>query len=254
MNTCFVIQPFDDEGPFDKRFDQVLVPAIKGTQLEPYRVDRDPRVSIPIDEIENAIRGSAICLADITEDNPNVWFELGYAIAARKDVVLICSALRQTKFPFDVQHRTIITYSVESPGDFETLRKKVTERIKAVLDKGESLAIVAASPLAEVEGLSQHELITLASLVENLARPDGAVYPSSIHQDVARNGFTQMASVLGIKGLTEKDVISETTIYDEAGENYLGYMVTENGWNWIRRNEDKFNLRRPAPASDDIPF
>ena len=79
MPICFVIQPFD-KGKFDKRFRDVFKPAIEAAELEPYRVDRDPGVSIPIEEIESSIANSAICLADITTDNPNVWFELGYAL------------------------------------------------------------------------------------------------------------------------------------------------------------------------------
>jgi hypothetical protein len=101
MGRCFVIQPFD-KGPFDRRYEDVLSPAIKNADLEPYRVDQDPSVSIPIDSIEIGIQGSNVCLADITLDNPNVWFEVGYAIAANKEVVF--SEDRKTPFPFDVQH------------------------------------------------------------------------------------------------------------------------------------------------------
>ena len=63
MSTCFVIQPFD-QGPFDKRFDDIFQPAISAAGLEAYRVDRDPRVSIPIEEIEPGIRNAEVCLAD----------------------------------------------------------------------------------------------------------------------------------------------------------------------------------------------
>ena len=85
MSTCFVIQPFD-KARFDKRFDDVFAPAIVAAGLEAYRVDRGPSVNVPIDNIETGIRGAIACLADITTDNPNVWFELGFAIAAQKDV------------------------------------------------------------------------------------------------------------------------------------------------------------------------
>ncbi len=71
MTKCFVIQPFD-KGPFDKRYDDVLTPAIERAGLQPYRVDRDPSVTIPIEGIETGIRESEACLADITTDNPNV--------------------------------------------------------------------------------------------------------------------------------------------------------------------------------------
>ena len=81
MPTCFVIQPFDDGGKFDKRFQDNLQPALKDAGLDAYRVDLDPSVDVPIDAIESRIRDAAICLADITTDNPNVWYELGYAFA-----------------------------------------------------------------------------------------------------------------------------------------------------------------------------
>jgi hypothetical protein len=41
MPRCFVIQPFDDGGPYDKRYKDVLLPAIKDADLEPYRIDED---------------------------------------------------------------------------------------------------------------------------------------------------------------------------------------------------------------------
>jgi len=77
------MQPFD-EAVFDKRYADVFEPAIQEAGLEPYRVDRDPGVSIPIQDIEDGIRTAELCFAEITTDNPNVWFELGYAIAVGK--------------------------------------------------------------------------------------------------------------------------------------------------------------------------
>jgi hypothetical protein len=60
MTRCFVIQPFD-RGPFDKRYDDILAPAIKKAGIKPYRVDRDPSVLIPIETIEEYIRDSEYC-------------------------------------------------------------------------------------------------------------------------------------------------------------------------------------------------
>lgn len=98
-NRCCIFQPFDN-GPFDKRYTDVLEPAIKAAKLEPYRVDRDPKATIPIDTLHIEIRSCSACLADITMDNPNVWYELGFAIAAGKPVIMICSEERAKRFPF----------------------------------------------------------------------------------------------------------------------------------------------------------
>src|SRR5258708_8751680 len=99
------------------------------------RVDRDPTVSIPIEDIEAGIRNAEVCLAEITTDNPNVWFELGFAIPSQRDVVLICSSERESRFPFDIQHRSIIRYNTESSSDFEALKDRITERLRAILSK-----------------------------------------------------------------------------------------------------------------------
>src|ERR1700690_3724852 len=104
MPKCFVIQPFDS-GKYDKRFDEVFKPAIEAADLEAYRADRDPEVEVPIEGIEEGIRSAAICVADITTDNPNVWYELGFAFATGRPVVMVCSTERTSnKFPFDIQH------------------------------------------------------------------------------------------------------------------------------------------------------
>jgi hypothetical protein len=107
MPTCFVIQPFDGD-KFDRRYKDVFSAAIRAAGLDPYRVDQDPSSSIPIEGIENGIRTSDVVFAEITLDNPNVWFELGYAISSRKEICIVCSDERTEKFPFDVQHRNII--------------------------------------------------------------------------------------------------------------------------------------------------
>ena len=153
MSTCFVMQPFDGAA-FDKRYDDVFAPAIVAAGLTPYRVDQDPKVSIPIQDIENGIREAGLCLADVTLDNPNVWFELGFAIASGKEVVLVCSNERTTRFPFDIQHRTIIKYQTSSTSDFEKLKVGITTRIKAYLEKTEALSNISEiSKLTKFEGL-----------------------------------------------------------------------------------------------------
>ncbi|WP_211225001.1 hypothetical protein [Spirosoma spitsbergense] len=118
MRTCFVAQPFDGD-KFDLRYSDVFEPAIKNAGLEPYRVDKDPSVEIPIEEIESRIKTAEIILVDITLDNPNVWYELGYAFACKKDVVMVCcSDERIGRFPFDIQHRSILPYKAGSRSNF----------------------------------------------------------------------------------------------------------------------------------------
>ena len=131
MPTCFVIQPFDEAN--DKRYEEVYKPALEDAAVTPYRVDRDPSVAVPIDSIEDNIREADIFLADITTHNPNVWYELGFASATGRPVVMICDSVAFAKLPFDVQHRHVVKYSTSSPADFKRLRTDVTSRIVARL-------------------------------------------------------------------------------------------------------------------------
>ena len=252
MPTCFVMQPFDG-ADFDRRYAEVFAPAIKDAELEPYRVDQDPKVSIPIQEIENGIRQAQICLAEITQDNPNVWFELGYAIACGKEVVLICSDARTTRFPFDVQHRTIIKYTTGSPSNFETLRSDITKKIKAYVKKAEALEnVLEVSQLtAPSGGFAEHEVVALAAVVQNLYHQNDHSAMHQIHRDMEANGYTRVAATFAIKVLLQKDLISSDTYTDQDGDGYYGYSLTEKGWSWVLANQDRFALRKeraPRPT------
>ncbi len=258
MPTCFVIQPFDG-GAFDKRFEDVFAPAVKDADLEPYRVDQDPAVSVPIAAIEQGIRDAAVCLADITMDNPNVWFELGYALACDKEFVMVCAKKeRVTKFPFDVQHRNIITYSTESPRDFQKLRENVTARLRATLKKGHDLEKLAASPLKESEGLLPHEMACLALVMENTLTPDAVVLPHDVERDMQRAGFTPLATSLGLRSLLKKRMVETLEIDDRGYDTVTGYRTSERGQEWLLEHQDKLDLRAEPPQTQsgnpDLPF
>lgn len=250
MSTCFVMQPFDGD-TFDRRFTEVFSPAIQAAGLEPYRVDRDPSVQIPINQIETGIRNADLCLADITLDNPNVWFELGFAIAVPKDVVLVCSKERTTKFPFDVQHRTIISYKTGSPTDFVTLAQTITEKVKAILTKNANIQHLSATVVKGVQGLDQHEMFLLATIAQNTA-PMDSVGMRLIFADMDRLGFTRLATTLGIQSLLESGHIENEKISGEnfGEDSYFVYRLTQIGWKWLNTNKRKFQLRE---LSDDVP-
>lgn len=265
MPTCFVIQPFD-KGKYDKRFEDVFRPAIEAAGLDAYRVDRDHSVEVPIDAIEAGIRRAAACLADITDDNPNVWYELGYASASTRPVVMVCSAER-TRFPFDIQHRSIITYTSESPRDFDKLRASITDRLKALLDKSETLRqLTETEQVAPVAGLSQPELFVLATLAGTTLPTGDTASLAYLRNQVERTGLTAVGFSLGVHRLRTKGLIEIHQMTDHDGDAYDAASLSDQGWAWMDRNEDKFLIRREKAKSspkakgnegefdDDIPF
>lgn len=249
MDTCFVIQPFDKD-KFDKRYTDIFEPAIKSAGLEPYRVDRDPSVRIPIEHIEDGIKKSAICFAELTSDNPNVWYELGYAFAMDKDVVMVTE--ERQKFPFDIQHRQIINYKTSSKSDFEVLETNITDKIKALLQKRVNVRRIIDTPVMESEGLKQHEVAMMLILLENQVTEEDSVTVFRLQRDMESAGFTRAASNLAFRQLRLKGFIEQLTQYgDHEDEEYVAFRITSKGEVWILNNEDKVAFRHKSNDQSD---
>jgi len=214
---------------------------------------------VPIDAIEEGIRNAAVCLADITTDNPNVWYELGFAFAAGRPVVMVCSNERTSgKYPFDIQHRTVINYKPESASDFESLKAALTERIQALLNKTEALRQIAESDqIAPTQGLTQTELMVLAILAGDTALPGAASTVYSLKEDSERSGLTAIGFSLAFRRLAAKKLIEVGEEWDEHRDQvYSTARVTDAGWSWVENNESLFVLKKPTPETidEDIPF
>jgi len=252
MPTCFVIQPFD-KGKFDKRYNDVYEPAILAAGFEPYRVDRDDGVTVPIESIEAGIRKAQVCLADITSDNPNVWYELGFAFAASRPVVMVCSEERAGgKFPFDIQHRSIVIYKPESVSDFNELSQALTKKIKAISEREEQLEQLAESELVTpVAGLSQPEFMLLAVLASGLFSPTSTSALWVTKRDAEKAGMTGMGFNLALRRLQAKEFVETSAEVDERdGESYTVLALTERAWDWIDTNDSEFVLHKPTGKPD----
>ena len=171
--------------------------------LNPYRVDKDPSVDIIIDEIERKIRESSLCLADISLDNPNVWYELGYALALEKNVVMICSNERKGKFPFDIQHRNIIQYDSDSTSDFEVLKNKITQKISVIKTNIDNNKRIADLPIKNVDGMKPYELSLLGFIVAEQTL-EKSVSVSRLKDLMENVGFNNFATSIGIHMLRDK--------------------------------------------------
>jgi len=256
MATCFVIQPFDS-GKFDKRFQDIYKPAIEAAGLEAYRVDYDPGVLVPIESIEKGIRLATICLADITADNPNVWYELGFAFAAQRPVVMVCSEERTgKKYPLDIQHRSIIPYLADSPSDFDKHRESLTAKIYAIIKKTAELdKISELDPILPIHGLSQAEILVLAVIAGDAYLPSHPALVRNVKQGVERAGINNMGFNLAIRCLLQKKLIREHEIWLEEGqENHAGLVLEEMGWEWIHENSEKFVLSRKNDKKSHLPY
>jgi hypothetical protein len=233
---CFVIQPFD-RGKFDKRYENPIKPAIEAASLTPYRVDRDPSAHIPIEKIEEQISQADVCLAEITTDNPNVWYELGFAIASGKPVCLICSIERTASYPFDVQHRNILRYAVDAPEDFTKAGQAITDRLKALVEQKKTSWIASLQPTVSIEGLSAHEIAAL-SICAGLNAGTG-IDVSNYERRMEQAGFSDIGAGVALHSLIRSDLLDKTEVSrsDDHGNEWVETVLTatREGINWLLR-------------------
>lgn len=98
--------------PFAKRFDEIYRLAIK-EPLERIghtcqRVDEIQFTGNIMDEVYKGIRAASLVVADMTGRNPNVFYEVGYAHALDKTVILVTQKVDD--IPFDLRSQRHIVY------------------------------------------------------------------------------------------------------------------------------------------------
>lgn len=254
-NKCFVMQPFDG-GNFDKRYNDVFKKAIQAAGFEPYRVDEDKTVSIPISDIEKNIRESSVCFAEISTDNPNVWYELGYAFAYNKSVIMVCSEERKDNFPFDIRHRLVIKYKTGSTSDFDKLAADITEKLSAIKKTERQYPNSSFKIEKQNTSLSDYESALIFVLSEHCFSPEDFLSISYLKQEMNKIGFTSMATSLAIRKLNSQGLIIVKTEFD-GHEGYSVCSLTNGGEEWIIDNSHKVKLKirnEKYKDEDDIPF
>ena len=136
LDTCFVMMPF---GPwFDRYYQEIYVPAIKEAGLEPIRADELFTTGSVVEQIWEQIEKGKLLLADLSGKNPNVFYELGLAHAARKPVVF--TAAQVDDVPFDLRHLRVIIYDIREPEWAARLKKNITDYLRnATKEPGKSI-------------------------------------------------------------------------------------------------------------------
>lgn len=220
---CFVLQPFDND-KYDKRYKEIIEPTIKECGLISYRVDEDCASVIPIESIHTKIKESSVCIAEITTDNPNVWYELGYALALEKNVIMLCSEERATQFPFDIRHRNILLYKTQSLGDFAELKNNLKNRINAYLSLD--------SDFFKTD-LTNIEINVLKIIWNNQNTP----YEITSKDIIVKNSINSEDVVNSIRKLISRKFI-EYVYSNEEGKMKNFYRLTIKGETWIQNYED----------------
>ncbi|MDX1373197.1 MAG: hypothetical protein R3321_12040, partial [Nitrososphaeraceae archaeon] len=86
----FVLAPFKEERT--KIYNEIIKPTVEkdGKGFICKRADEVKTNTVKLNDIIRNIWKSKFIIADITELNPNVMYELGFSHAMNKEVIMIC--------------------------------------------------------------------------------------------------------------------------------------------------------------------
>jgi nucleoside 2-deoxyribosyltransferase len=127
----YVLMPFRDE--YEPVY-ETLKDAARISGMTCTRSDKNPKIGNIIHNIIRGIYESDVVIADITGNNPNVFYELGVANALSKPCPMIrCRSA--DPFPFDVTSYTILQYENSTVG-----LKNLKEKLVSLLQTEEDIA------------------------------------------------------------------------------------------------------------------
>jgi hypothetical protein len=128
--SMFVIMPFLE--PFDTLYRDVILPVGEQAGFQVVRIDEITGPGIILDDIQQQIERSQAVVAEISTQNPNVFYELGYAHALKKPAVLLVRRQEGDKMPFDIRSYRAIFYD-DSIGGKKTVETNLRQHLSAVL-------------------------------------------------------------------------------------------------------------------------
>ena len=128
QGTVFVLMQFSD--PYHDLYRDVITSVSKEYNLRAYHAGEVFGPGVILNDIVKGIVDAKIVIAEVTERNPNVYYELGYAHALRKPTILI--AERGKPPPFDISGYRHLFYD-NSIGGKSRIESDLRKHIEAIL-------------------------------------------------------------------------------------------------------------------------
>jgi hypothetical protein len=123
----FVLMPFSDE--FRDIYDLGIKSTAEKLGMRCERVDEIEFNDTILAQIYDGIQRSDLVIADMTGRNPNVFYEVGYAHALSRDVVLLTQ--KSEDIPFDLKGHNHIIYGKS----ITTLKERLEKRLLVLVEK-----------------------------------------------------------------------------------------------------------------------
>ncbi len=147
-NEVFVIMQIGDV-EMDKIWTNVYLPVIQDFKFDPRRIDRHNTGRFLMSEVVDLLNRSRLIIADLTNERPNCYLEVGYALGTEKFNHLILCAREDhnpespnyqkggPKVHFDIGGYDILFWNENKIDDFKTaLAKKINYRLEVIKNNG----------------------------------------------------------------------------------------------------------------------
>lgn len=176
-NECFIVMPFgkklfpDDPQrtyDFDKVYRTLIQRAVREAGMTPVRADERIGSALIHTDMFRDLRDRSVVLADLSLDNPNVFYELGIRhVMSSRGTVLMCR--KGSILPFDVKLSRTIFYEFDGVSlDWEEVEKVVKQLVVTLQEAQKGLP---DSPVhALLESVVRNEELTTEQSV--LSRPE----------------------------------------------------------------------------------
>ncbi len=171
---CFVIAPIGDpESETRRRSDQVLkhviAPAVGECGYKAIRADQISEPGLITSQVIQHVVEDPLVIADLTDRNPNVFYELALRHAIRKPLVQLIKKGEQ--IPFDVAGMRTIVLDHRDLDSVEEAKREVVRQIKNLETSTTQIEspIAVAISLQSLRQSDNPEQRSLADLVSSMA-------------------------------------------------------------------------------------
>lgn len=139
--VCFVIAPIGAEGS-PERFhsnivlEEIIKPATKECGYKAIRADEIAKPGIITQQVIKHVSEAPLVIANLTNQNPNVFYELALRHTLEKPVILI--APKGLIIPFDIAPSRAIFFDIEDKKSCENCHNEIVEQIHAIEESPEN--------------------------------------------------------------------------------------------------------------------
>jgi hypothetical protein len=111
-------------------YSEFILPVLDVCKVECARGDDIFGSNVVMEDVKAAIATADLVIADLSDQNPNVFYEVGIAHTLGKPVLLLSQSIEDV--PFDLRHRRVLPYEY-TPIGCKRLVARLREPVLAML-------------------------------------------------------------------------------------------------------------------------